>query len=96
MAFAAADLDDHDFIEFDPCYLRPAEVDLLIGDPEKAKRQLGWEPKVKLPELVRMMVEGDLELAEQENVLREAGHTRVGALSTRAASSTPTWRWVCT
>ena len=48
-------------VEIDPKYYRPAEVDLLLGDPSKAKRELGWEPKIKFKELVRLMYESDLE-----------------------------------
>ena len=48
--FAHLDMDWNKFVATDPRYLRPAEVDLLVGDPSKAKRQLGWEPKVKLDE----------------------------------------------
>jgi len=48
-------------IEIDPVYFRPAEVDLLIGDPTKAKKQMGWEPKVKFNELVSIMVDADLQ-----------------------------------
>ncbi|HVU25567.1 MAG TPA: GDP-mannose 4,6-dehydratase, partial [Opitutus sp.] len=47
-------------------YERPAEVDLLIGDAAKARKQLGWEPKVRFKDLVRIMVEADLELAKRE------------------------------
>jgi len=61
-------------VEIDPRYFRPAEVDLLIGDPTKAKTKLGWEPKVKLPELVKMMVEYDIELARREVHLKEGGY----------------------
>jgi GDPmannose 4,6-dehydratase len=53
-------------IEIDPRYFRPAEVDLLLGDPAKAKRIMGWEPKTDFDALVNMMVDGDLELAERE------------------------------
>ena len=55
-----------------PRYERPAEVDLLIGDPAKAKRQLGWEPKVKFKELVAIMVDADLKLAEEETKIKDA------------------------
>jgi GDPmannose 4,6-dehydratase len=55
-----------DHVEIDQRFLRPAEVDLLIGDASKAKRVLGWEPRVKFEKLVEMMVEADLELAERE------------------------------
>ncbi|RII29437.1 MAG: GDP-mannose 4,6-dehydratase, partial [Geobacter sp.] len=53
-------------IRIDPKYFRPAEVDLLLGDPSKAKRQLGWELKTNFDQLVNMMVDADLEQAERE------------------------------
>jgi GDPmannose 4,6-dehydratase len=59
-AFACVNLDWHDHVELDEKYLRPAEVDHLIGDASKAKRAFGWEPKVTFRELVRLMVEADL------------------------------------
>jgi GDPmannose 4,6-dehydratase len=61
IAFNHVNLDWHDYVEFDPRYLRPAEVDLLIGDSTKARQQLGWEPSVTFEELVHLMVEADLE-----------------------------------
>jgi GDPmannose 4,6-dehydratase len=61
-------------IEIDLRYFRPAEVDLLIGDPSKAKTKLGWEPKVQLSELVKMMVENDVQLAQREVHLKEGGY----------------------
>lgn len=60
LAFGAVDLRWQDYVEFDPRYLRPAEVELLIGDPTKAKEKLGWEPAVSFPELVTLMVASDL------------------------------------
>jgi GDPmannose 4,6-dehydratase len=54
-------------IQIDPKYFRPAEVDLLLGDPSKAGRQLGWKPKTSFEQLVNMMTDADLELAEREN-----------------------------
>ena len=60
-------------VEVDPRYFRPAEVDLLIGDPSKAREKLGWEPKVTLKELVSMMVSSDMKDAEQELHLRKNG-----------------------
>jgi GDPmannose 4,6-dehydratase len=63
-AFGLVDLDWKKYVEFDKRYLRPTDVDLLVGDVRKAKRQLGWEPKVRFKELVRIMVEADLN-AEQ-------------------------------
>jgi len=73
-AFGLLDLDWREYVEIDPRYFRPAEVDYLLGDPRKANEQLGWKPKVAFEELVRMMVEHDLELAKQEKTLKEAGH----------------------
>ncbi len=58
-AFGSLDLDWNKYVEIDPRYYRPTEVDLLLGDGTKAKRQLGWQPKVRFTELVRMMVEAD-------------------------------------
>ncbi|MBX3409875.1 MAG: GDP-mannose 4,6-dehydratase [Phycisphaeraceae bacterium] len=74
MAFACVGLDFKDFVSFDQRYLRPAEVDLLLGDPTKAKQKLGWEPQTSVEELAKMMVEHDLELAKREKTLRDAGH----------------------
>ena len=65
-AFAHAGMDWRDYVEIDSRYLRPAEVDLLIGDASKAKKVLGWEPKTKFKDLVRMMVDADTKvLADQ-------------------------------
>jgi GDPmannose 4,6-dehydratase len=71
--FSYLDLDWEEFVETDPRYYRPAEVDLLLGDSSKARRVLGWEPKVSFKELVRLMVDHDLELARQENLRKQAG-----------------------
>jgi len=65
-AFSYVGLDWHKHVEIDPRYYRPAEVDLLIGDPTKAKRKLGWEGKTKFKDLVRLMVDADLETAKKE------------------------------
>ncbi|MDR7666375.1 GDP-mannose 4,6-dehydratase [Methanosarcina sp. Z-7115] len=54
-------------VEIDPRYYRPTEVDLLIGDPSKAKEKLGWEPKVKLEELVKIMIKADEKAVEQNH-----------------------------
>ena len=59
-AFGHAGLDYEQYVKLDPAFIRPAEVDLLIGDPAKAKAMLGWEPKTSFVELVTMMVEADL------------------------------------
>ena len=61
-AFAHAGLDWKKHVEIDPRYYRPAEVDLLIGDYSKAKRQLGWEPKTRFVDLVKLMVDADVDL----------------------------------
>lgn len=74
-AFGRVGLDYKDFVEVDPRYFRPAEVDLLLGDATKAKTALGWEPRVSFEGLADMMVDADLELALREKTLRDAGHT---------------------
>ena len=58
-----AGLDWHDHVKFDPRLLRPAEVELLIGDYSKAKKQLGWEPRTRMPALARLMIDADLAAA---------------------------------
>jgi GDPmannose 4,6-dehydratase len=68
-AFGYVDLDWKDYVVQDPRFMRPAEVDILIGDAEKARRVLGWEPSVSFRELVNMMVDSDIELLKQENGL---------------------------
>jgi GDPmannose 4,6-dehydratase len=68
--FEYLDLDWHDYVETDPRYLRPTEVDLLLGDASKAGEKLGWQPKVNFRELVKMMVESDLKLAEEEKIVK--------------------------
>jgi len=70
LTFGRLGLDYLDFVEVDPRYFRPAEVDLLLGDATKANTKLGWTPRVSFQELVEMMVDGDLELARRE---RNAG-----------------------
>ncbi|MBN2370398.1 MAG: GDP-mannose 4,6-dehydratase [Vicinamibacteria bacterium] len=60
-AFSIAGLDWKEFVKVDRKYFRPAEVDLLLGDPSKAQRTLGWTPKVGFKELVRLMVESDMD-----------------------------------
>ncbi|WP_414575421.1 GDP-mannose 4,6-dehydratase [Anabaena sp. CCY 9402-a] len=65
LAFNHVNLDWQDYVEFDDRYLRPAEVDLLIGDPTKAQQKLGWKPSVTFKELVSLMVEADLQVLGQ-------------------------------
>ena len=77
-AFGLLGLDWRQFVHHDPRYERPAEVDLLVGNPAKAMRQLGWQPKVRFKELVRIMTDADLELARNERAYAEATGTPVG------------------
>ncbi len=74
-ASRCAGIDWRGCLEIDPRYFRPTEVDYLLGDASKARQCLGWQPKVTFKQLVRMMVERDLELARQEQTLKDAGHS---------------------
>jgi GDPmannose 4,6-dehydratase len=73
-AASCCGLDWKKFVQTDARYLRPTEVDYLLGDPSKIKQKLGWQPKVGFEQLVRLMVDHDLELARQEQTLAQAGH----------------------
>jgi GDPmannose 4,6-dehydratase len=73
-AFAYADLDWRRYVEIDPGFFRPTEVDHLCGDSSRARAELGWKPDVAFLELVAMMVDHDLELAGRDRLLKEAGH----------------------
>jgi GDPmannose 4,6-dehydratase len=73
-AFRHLNLDWREYVRFDARYLRPTEVDLLQGDASRARERLKWEPKVTMPVLCRMMVDADLQLAERERTLVDAGH----------------------
>ncbi len=81
--FSRVNLDYRDFVEVDPRYFRPAEVDLLLGDASKAKSKLGWAPRVSFEALADMMVDADLELALREKTLRDAGHSIADQISDR-------------
>ena len=70
LCFGILDLDWKKYVRTDPRYLRPAEVDVLLGDAAKARRALGWTPRVNIQELARMMIEHDLELAGQEKLIQ--------------------------
>jgi GDPmannose 4,6-dehydratase len=72
-AFAHADLDWKEFVKHDPRYERPAEVDVLIGDASKAKKIIGWEPKVRFHELVRIMVDADMALLSRKTLREHVG-----------------------
>ena len=74
LAGAHCGLDWTRHVETDPRYFRPTEVDYLMGDASKVQRLLGWKPRVSFEELVRLMVDHDLELARQEQTLATAGH----------------------
>lgn len=66
LAFNYVNLNWQDYVEFDPRYLRPAEVDLLIGDSTKARQNLGWQPSVTFKELVELMVDADIKTLERQ------------------------------
>jgi GDPmannose 4,6-dehydratase len=87
-AFAHVGLNAEDHIRVDPRYFRPSEVDTLCGDASKAREGLGWAPRTSVEQLIRMMVEGDLELAAREKTLRDAGHD-VSHGADRAPERTP-------
>ncbi len=69
--FGHLDLDWEKYVEIDPRYYRPTEVDLLLGDAAKAKKVLNWQPKVDLKQLAKMMVDTDMQLAEKEKLVRD-------------------------
>ena len=73
LAFDQAGLAVDDHVEIDPKYFRPAEVEHLIGNASKAKAQLGWEPRTSFDELVRLMVDSDLELLASGVPQKQAG-----------------------
>jgi GDPmannose 4,6-dehydratase len=66
VAFGRVGLDWQKYVEIDPRYYRPAEVELLIGDASKAKRKMGWEPKTKFKDLIELMVDADLKLLQDQ------------------------------
>ena len=66
VAFEHAGLDWQEYVEIDPRYFRPAEVDLLLGDATKARAKLGWQPKVGFRELIQMMVDADVSALEDQ------------------------------
>jgi GDPmannose 4,6-dehydratase len=67
--FGCLDLDWQDYVEIDPRYYRPSEVELLLGDPAKAREALGWEPRTTFRDLARMMVDSDMQLAREERAV---------------------------
>jgi GDPmannose 4,6-dehydratase len=87
-AFAYVNLKWEDYVEIDPRYFRPAEVDLLLGDSTKAKQKLGWEPKVTFADLVELMVDADLEALGLEN---PKGKHSQDIATLRSTGKTSTW-----
>jgi GDPmannose 4,6-dehydratase len=73
-AFSYAGLDWQRYLEIDPAYFRPTEVDYLLGDAQKARKALGWTPQTTFRQLVRMMVDSDLRLAEDERLVYEKNY----------------------
>jgi len=69
-AFAHVDLDYRKYVRVDSKFYRPTEVDLLIGDPSKAKNVLGWKPNLSFPDLVKLMVDSDIEYLERSRARR--------------------------
>ena len=72
-AFAHVDLDWKEYVRHDDRYERPAEVDLLIGDASKAKRVLGWEAKTRFNDLVKLMVDADIDLLSRPTAQKHLG-----------------------
>jgi GDPmannose 4,6-dehydratase len=72
--FSVLELNWKDYVEQDPRYMRPAEVDLLLGDASKAANVLGWKPTVTFKGLVKMMVDADMIMAQRERILSDQGH----------------------
>ena len=83
LAFSLVGLDYKKYVEIDPKYFRPTEVDLLLGDSTKAQKVLGWKPKVKFPELVKMMVDSDLNDLSSKLKGRNLQDLRVNSLTMR-------------
>ncbi len=75
--FQKLELDYEEYVEIDQRYFRPTEVDVLLGDSTKARKKLGWAPKVTFEQLIDMMIEADLELAKKEKTLLDAGYENV-------------------
>ena len=69
--FGCLDLDWKKYVEIDPRYYRPSEVDFLLGDASKAKKVLNWQPKVTFKELARIMTDADMKIAQEEKIIKE-------------------------
>jgi GDPmannose 4,6-dehydratase len=73
IAFDQVGIDPDGYVRIDPRHLRPAEVEHLIGDASKARERLGWEPRTRFEEMVRLMVDADLELLARGVPQKQAG-----------------------
>jgi len=92
-AFSYLDLDWREFVEIDPKYFRPTEVDYLLGDARKARERLGWQPKVSFAELVRIMVDADLQrLVDMRQCQDVIGQMRQNHLIPPARTSDSPWQ----
>jgi GDPmannose 4,6-dehydratase len=87
ISFNHVNLNWKDYVEFDARYLRPAEVELLIGDPTKAKQKLGWEPSVTFEELVKLMVEADLQALGLSSPNGKTSHAGLETATVRAGAA---------
>jgi GDPmannose 4,6-dehydratase len=85
-AFIYQDLDWREYVEIDPRYFRPTEVDFLLGDPSKARQRLGWQPRVTFMELVRIMVDADLrallDMRQCQDIIRKMGQANLVGVAT--------------
>ncbi len=77
--FSKLDLDYHKYVSIDPRYFRPTEVDVLLGEASRAKRILNWQPKVTFDKLIDMMIEADMQLAQKEKTLVDAGFSCINS-----------------
>jgi len=75
--FEKLGLDYTKFVTIDPRYFRPTEVDVLLGDASKAKQKLGWQPRIGFEDLIDIMIAADMEQAEKEKTLSEAGYKMI-------------------
>jgi GDPmannose 4,6-dehydratase len=79
--FEKLDLDYKKYVDVDKKYFRPSEVDVLLGDASKARKALGWTPKIGFEQLIDMMIKEDMEIARKEKTLVDAGHTVLSRIS---------------
>ena len=79
--FEKLELDYKKYVDIDQKYFRPSEVDVLLGDASRARKALGWAPKVGFEQLIDMMIEADMEIARKEKTLVDAGHTVLSRIS---------------